>query len=116
LWRATLRGYTLWLAAKYIAPLPQWRSTELPWQQKYKWAVDPTSQKGGSAVPLDAQYYRDAFKNGSAAQMVMYEQDFLCYYNWDTNLTNSDTTTGMTWLKGKVRQGKRSLLARHDRS
>jgi hypothetical protein len=31
--------------------------------------------------------------------MAMYEQDFLCTYNWDTNLTNADTTTGMQWLK-----------------
>ena len=28
----------------------------------YEWAVDKTSAKKGSALPLSADYYRDAFK------------------------------------------------------
>ena len=30
--------------------------------------------------------------------MKMFEQDFLCYYDWNTNLTNSDVSSGMEWL------------------
>lgn len=33
---------------------------------QYTWAVDSNS---GSAIPLDVNYYRDAFKNGTKAQM-----------------------------------------------
>ena len=63
-----------------------------------EWAVDRGSAMGGSAVPLDAAYYRAAFRNGSRARMQHFEQDFLCTYQWETNLTTSDVTTGMTWL------------------
>jgi hypothetical protein len=63
-----------------------------------EWAVDAESAMGGSAIPLDPAYYRAAFKNGSRAQMKMFEQDFLCTYQWTTNLTTSDVTTGMQWL------------------
>ena len=52
----------------------------------------------GAAIPLDVQFYRDVFKNGSRADMRMFEQDFLCYYDWNTNLTNSDVAAGMQWL------------------
>ena len=62
------------------------------------WAVDTSSAMGGSAIPLDPAYYRAAFRNGSRAKMKMFEQDFLCTYQWTTNLTTSDVTTGMMWM------------------
>ena len=61
--------------------------------------MDSTSPSGGSAIPLDVQFYRDVFVNGSHAQMKMFEQDFLCTYAWTTNLTNADVVTGMQWLR-----------------
>lgn len=61
--------------------------------------VSQGSAKGGSALPLDASYYRAAFRNGSRARMKMFEQDFLCTYQWSTNLTTSDVATGMQWLR-----------------
>lgn len=64
-------------------------------QGLYKWAVDDS----GSVLPIDPQFFRDIFKNGSVAQMKMFEQDFLCTYAWNTNLTTRDTTTGMQWLR-----------------
>ena len=63
-----------------------------------QWAIDHASAKGGSAIPLDPAYYRAAFRNGSRARMRMFEQDFLCTYQWSTTLTTSDVTTGMRWL------------------
>jgi hypothetical protein len=64
----------------------------------YTWAVDLDATVGPTAIPLDVQFYRDAFANGSRAQMKMFEQDFLCTYAAATNLTKGDVTTGMTWL------------------
>jgi hypothetical protein len=64
----------------------------------YTWAVDVDATVGPTAIPLDVQFYRDAFANGSHAQMRMFEQDFLCTYAASTNLTKGDVTTGMTWL------------------
>jgi len=61
----------------------------------YKWAVDSS----GSVLPIDVQFFRDIFRNGSVAQMRMFEQDFLCTYAWNTNLTTRDPTTGMQWLR-----------------
>ena len=61
----------------------------------YKWAVDGS----GSVLPVDVQFFRDIFKNGSVAQMKMFEQDFLCTYAWNTNLTTRDPDTGMQWLR-----------------
>jgi hypothetical protein len=40
----------------------------------YTWAVDVNATVGPTAIPIDAQFYRDAFANGSHAQMKMFEQ------------------------------------------
>jgi len=55
---------------------------------RYTWAVDTEAPLGGSALPLSVEFYRDLFRNGSKAQMRMFEQDFLCTYGATTNLTN----------------------------
>lgn len=60
----------------------------------YTWAVDVNATVGPTAIPVDVQFYRDAFHNGSHAQMKMFEQDFLCTYAASTNLTKGDVTTG----------------------
>jgi hypothetical protein len=75
----------------------------------YSWAIDSAAPLGGSAVPTDVNFYRDMFRNGSRAQMKMFEQDFLCTYASSTNLTNADVSnsppggggdgTGMKWLR-----------------
>ncbi len=68
-----------------------------------EWVVDYNSSKGGSALPLSPMYYRAAFRNGSRAQMKMFEQDFLCTYLWETSLLTSNISIGMEWLKAMNR-------------
>ena len=41
---------------------------------KYDWKVDA----GTHALPVDPEFYRDIFTNGSKAGMKMFEQDFFC--------------------------------------
>ena len=55
---------------------------------RYTWAIDTEAPLGGSALPLSVEFFRDVFRNGSKAQMRMFEQDFLCTYGATTNLTN----------------------------
>jgi hypothetical protein len=64
-------------------------------QGLYKWAADGS----GSALPVDVDFYRDIFRNGSVAQMKMFEQDFFCTYAWNTNITTRDVHTGADWLR-----------------
>ena len=64
----------------------------------YTWVTDDTATVGATAIPVDENFYRDAFRNGSRAQMKMFEQDFLCTYAASSNLTKGDVTTGMAWL------------------
>ena len=52
----------------------------------------------GHALPTSRQFYDDLFRNGTRAGMRMFEQDFMCAINTDTNLTNSDLNVGNSWL------------------
>jgi hypothetical protein len=61
----------------------------------YTWAKDPIS---GHALPTDRSFYDSLFKNGTRAGMKMFEQDFMCAINTDTNLTNTDLNIGKDWL------------------
>ena len=97
-------GLSDWLGLPTSLYNPMYAATnntyiEDPARYNYTWAVDPNAPNGGSALPVDANYYRDAFRNGSKAGMVMFEQDFLTNYQWTTNLTRYDVGTGMTWLR-----------------
>lgn len=65
----------------------------------YTWAIDDAAAVGPTAIPVDVDFYRDVFRNGSHAQMKMFEQDFLCTYAASTNLTKGDVNTGMDWLQ-----------------
>ena len=67
---------------------------------RYTWAVDTEAPLGGSALPLSAEFYRDLFRNGSKAQMRMFEQDFLCTYGATTNLTNGPRFLGSAFCVG----------------
>ena len=49
------------------------------------------------ALPVDQDFYRDIFANGSKAGIKMFEQDFFCSIHYRTNLTNRDVTTGQRW-------------------
>ena len=42
--------------------------------QDYHWVTDDT----GRALPVDVEFYRAMFTNGTKAGMRMFEQDFLC--------------------------------------
>jgi hypothetical protein len=64
----------------------------------YTWLIDDTATVGATAIPVDEDFYRDVFRNGSHAQMRMFEQDFLCTYAASSNLTKGDVSTGMAWL------------------
>jgi hypothetical protein len=61
---------------------------------KYKWVT-----AGDLALPVDPAFYADIFKNASGARMAQFEQDFLCSYSWETDLTVRDVTTGAAWLR-----------------
>ena len=58
--------------------------------------VQQVYSDGVTALPVDEQFYMDVFANGTAAGMVHFEQDFLCDYNTNTNLTNSNLNVGTT--------------------
>ena len=57
-------------------------------------SAQQVSSDGVTALPVDEQFYMDVFANGTAAGMVHFEQDFLCDYNTETNLTNSNLNVG----------------------
>jgi hypothetical protein len=63
---------------------------------RYNWKVD--AQK--HALPVSRDFYDDIFANGTAAGMRMFEQDFLCSINGQTELTNQDVVTGQAWFDG----------------
>jgi hypothetical protein len=63
---------------------------------QFKWKVDEQKH----AIPTDRTFYDAIFANGSKVQMQMFEQDFLCDINGETNLTRQDVGTGMQWLNG----------------
>ena len=88
-------GMTDWLAAPTSLYSSMWSDKNV-YQQAglYKWATD----ESGSVLPVDVSFFRDIFHNGSVARMRMFEQDFLCTYAWNTNLTTRDPLTGMQWL------------------
>ena len=97
--RAVPDGLTNWLGVPSSLYAPMW-SANNSYIDQYRWIVDETvGADAGAAIPVDPQFYRDVFKNGSHADIRMFEQDFLCYYDWNTNLTNSDVASGMAWLK-----------------
>ena len=62
---------------------------------QYNFKVDDSQ---GSVIPQDPKFYQDMFANGTSIGMKMFEQDFLCTLNTDTNLTNNDLTSGETWM------------------
>lgn len=91
-------GLTDWLGMPTSLYAPMW-SANNSYRDQYRWIADTdVGTDAGAAIPVDIDFYRDVFKNGSHAQMKMFEQDFLCYYGWLTNLTNSDVSAGMEWL------------------
>ena len=49
-------------------------------QYNYTWVADVDATVGPTAISVDVNFYRDVFRNGSHAQMRMFEQDFLCTY------------------------------------
>ena len=61
---------------------------------QYRWHTDAK----GHAIPLDVEFFRDIFTNGTRAGMKMFEQDFLCSYNTGSNLTKQDVSSGMIWF------------------
>ena len=91
-------GLTDWLApwktSLYVAMYSPGNIYAKP-PYSYKWKVDDTHH----ALPMDQAFYDDLFANGSKADMVMFEQDFLCTHNVGTHLTNRDVTTGDTWFR-----------------
>lgn len=88
-------GFTDWLGAPLSLYAPMY-AADSDWADQYKWKT----QGKKSAIPLDPKFYLDLFRNGTAIGMQMFEQDFLCTYNADTNLTNSDVTSGSVWMAG----------------
>eukprot|EP00038_Savillea_parva_P003767 m.130016 g.130016 ORF g.130016 m.130016 type:complete len:666 (+) comp11274_c1_seq2:922-2919(+) len=88
-------GLTDWLEMPTSLYAPMY-AAQNDYSDQYTWLVDDVY---GSSIPLDVQFYRDLFANGSKAQMKMFEQDFLCYYDWNTNLTGGDVSSGMKWLQ-----------------
>ena len=61
----------------------------VPFLQKYKWAGVK------NAIPVDAEFFKAIFANGSKAGMVMMEQDYLCS---STVQTSADLTSGPAWF------------------
>lgn len=54
----------------------------------------------GHAIPVDRTFYDAIFRNGTAAGMKMFEQDFLCSINTASDLTRTDVSSGMDWVRG----------------
>eukprot|EP01051_Picozoa_sp_SAG22_P000329 SAG22_NODE_7_length_40155_cov_25.241356_42_plen_204_part_00 len=71
-------------------------------RSQFEWKVD--GQK--HAIPTTRAFYDAIFRNGthlggstvSKNGMRMFEQDFLCSINQDTNLTRQDVATGQAWF------------------
>ena len=55
-------------------PMYSAEMARLPWQQKYRWAIDDASSLGATAIALSKAYYDAVFANASAASMAMFEQ------------------------------------------
>jgi len=70
-------------------------------EARARYGYDWRSDAAGQAIPVGkGEYYRDIFANGTKARGIMFEQDFLCSINVQSNLTNSDLTSGADWLGG----------------
>lgn len=91
-------GWTSWFnGTKAVLYNPGWAASSVyredreryPWE----WATD-----GSMAIPVDVGFWDALFKNFSAMEMVMFEQDFLCWYSSKTNLTDSSLTQGLAFL------------------
>jgi len=88
-------GFTDWLGEPLSMYAPMY-SKDNVWNTSYTWKLDPAG--GRSAIPLDPHFYHDLFTNGTKIGQKMFEQDFMCTYNGDTGLTNSDVSSGMEWV------------------
>ena len=51
------------------------------------------------AIPTQREFYDELFANGTRANMIMFEQDFLCAISDATTLVNRDLETGEMWLR-----------------
>ncbi len=87
-------GFANWLNMSLSLYAPEY-SARNRWTKMYDWKID-----GETAIPLDDKFYKDLFLNGSKIGMKMFEQDFLCSINSETNLTSSDVTSGNAWMMG----------------
>lgn len=87
-------GLTSWLGVPLSLYVPMYNPHNV-YRAKYNWKVDDTNH----AIPMDEQFYRDMFSNGTRAGMRHFEQDFLCTHNTGTHLTNRDVYTGAKWLE-----------------
>jgi hypothetical protein len=91
-------GFSDWLGMPLAMYAPEY-SGENVWITDYDWKTVQIP-RGSTAIPLDPNFYRDLFRNGTVIGMVMFEQDFLCSYGiGDSGLTNSDVYSGATWLQ-----------------
>lgn len=99
-------GLTNWLDTPTSLYAPMYAADNV-WTN-YTWK---TAAGCKSAIPLDPAFYDALFANGSRAQMVMFEQDFLCTYNLATPLTSSDLTSGATWLTNMDRAAHKANIS-----
>lgn len=89
-------GFTDWLQMPLSLYAPMYYKENV-WSHDYHWKID--DMKNESAIPLDPNFYKDLFANGTKIGMKMFEQDFLCSINTDTALTNNDVDSGATWMQ-----------------
>ena len=87
-------GFTGWPNSSLSLYAPEYSSSNV-WIDAYEWKVD---HDFGTAIPLETAFYDDLFRNGTGIGMRMFEQDFLCYLNTDTTVTNSDVGSGNKWF------------------
>jgi len=91
-------GFSDWLGLPLSMYAPEY-SGENIWINDYNWKTVHVP-RGSTAIPLDPNFYRHLFANGTKIGMVMFEQDFLCSYGiGDSGLTSTDVMSGSTWLE-----------------
>mmetsp|Transcript_435 Transcript_435/g.476 ORF Transcript_435/g.476 Transcript_435/m.476 type:complete len:801 (+) Transcript_435:113-2515(+) len=90
-------GFTDWLGAPLVLYAPMY-AADNDWTTHYHFKNDPDGKK--SSIPLDPNFYRDLFQNGTRIGMKMFEQDFLCEQGYGgTGLTKTDVISGKLWME-----------------
>jgi len=85
-------GLTGWLGLPLSLYAPAYSAESVyVREERYGFVVDGFTQH---AIPTQRAFYDELFANGTRANMIMFEQDFLCAISDATTLVNRDLNTG----------------------